>query len=261
MHAAAPPAPRHWRVGTLVYTTGGLIALFCWLLWGDFAWMLKERSAAPVVQLMLSTFKASDLLTGIFLLSLPAAIGLVLAPIVSYRSDRHRGKWGRRIPYLLATTPVAAGAMIALAFSPMLGAWLHSRMGWSPDSLNLTIIVTMGLAWTVFEFATVIANAVFGGLLNDVVPHEVLGRFFGLFRVVSLLTGMLFNYFLIGHAKEHYLPIFLGIGTVYGAGFFLMCLKVKEGGYPPPEEMDAGKPAGFVAAVRTYASECFTKPY
>ncbi|MCC6414716.1 MAG: MFS transporter, partial [Opitutaceae bacterium] len=223
--------------------------------------MLKERSAVPVTQIMLRNFGASDFLTGLFLLSLPAAIGLVLGPIVSYRSDRHRGKWGRRIPYLLATTPVAAGAMIALAFSPMLGAWVHGRMGWAPESLNLTIIVAMGLAWTVFEFATVIANAVFGGLLNDVVPHEVLGRFFGLFRVVSLLTGMLFNWFLIGHAKEHYLPIFVGIGTIYGVGFMLMCLKVKEGDYPPPAEMDAGKPPGFVAAVRIYARECFTQPY
>lgn len=245
----------------MTYTAGGLVALFCWLLWGDFAWMLKERSAAPVVQLMLRTFKASDFLTGLFLLSLPAAIGLILAPVVSYRSDRHRGRWGRRIPYLLVTTPIAAGAMFGLAFSPIIGTWFHARMGWSPESLNLTVIVVMGLAWTVFEFATVIANAVFLALVNDVVPHELLGRFFGLFRAVSLLTGMFFNYFLIGHAKEHYLPILVGLGIVYGVGFFVMCLRVKEGEYPPPSEMDAGQPPGVIAAVRSYARDCFTKPY
>jgi MFS family permease len=256
-----PTRPKLWRVGTLTYTTAGLVVLFCWLLWGDFAWMLKERSASPVVQIMLRKFKASDFLTGLFLLSLPAAIGLLLGPVVSYRSDRHRGRWGRRIPYLLVTTPIAAGAMFGLAFSPAIGSWLHAHMGWSPESLNFTIIVVLGLSWTVFEFATITANAVFGGLLNDVVPHEVIGRFFGIFRAVSLLTGMFFNYYLIGHAQQNYLPILVGLGTVYGVGFFLMCLRVREGQYPPPEEMAAGQPPGLVSAARSYLRDCFTKPY
>jgi hypothetical protein len=40
----------------------------------------------------------------------------------------------------------------------------------------------------------VIANAVFGGLINDVVPPALIGRFFGLFRAVSLLAGIIFNF-------------------------------------------------------------------
>jgi Na+/melibiose symporter-like transporter len=42
----------------------------------------------------------------------PGAVALVLGPIISYKSDRHRGKWGRRIPFLMATTPIAAFGMI-----------------------------------------------------------------------------------------------------------------------------------------------------
>ena len=34
---AAPQSPQTYRVGTLEYTTRGIIALFAWLLWGDFA--------------------------------------------------------------------------------------------------------------------------------------------------------------------------------------------------------------------------------
>jgi len=49
-----------WRTGTLVYTTAGLVVLFCWLLWGDFAWQMKERSVTSVVQLMFLKFQASD---------------------------------------------------------------------------------------------------------------------------------------------------------------------------------------------------------
>ncbi|HNC25256.1 MAG TPA: MFS transporter, partial [Opitutaceae bacterium] len=69
---------REWRAGTLTYSAGALAILFVWLLWGDFAWQLKERSVAPIVQIMLRKFEASDFLTGFFLLSLPSAIGLVL---------------------------------------------------------------------------------------------------------------------------------------------------------------------------------------
>ena len=60
---------RRWHVGTLTYTAGGLAVLFGWLLWGDFAWQLRERSVAPVVQIMLRKFEASDFMTGLFLLS------------------------------------------------------------------------------------------------------------------------------------------------------------------------------------------------
>ncbi|MEO6873902.1 MAG: MFS transporter [Opitutaceae bacterium] len=252
---------RRWHVGTLSYTAGGLVVLFFWLLWGDFAWQLKERSVAPVVQIMLRKFDASDLLTGIFLLSLPAAIGLLLGPIISFRSDRHRGRWGRRIPYLLLTAPFTALTMYGLAFSPVIGTWVHSRLGLEAASRNLTIVVVMGVCWTLFEFAAITTNAVFGALINDVVPREIIGRFFGLFRVVSLVTGMLFNFFLIGHAREHYLPIFVTLGTVYGLGLALMCWFVKEGEYPPPTPLAGGAKPGLRADIRTYARECFSHPY
>jgi hypothetical protein len=92
-------AQRRWQAGTLTYTAAGLVVLFCWLLWGDFAWSMKERSVAQVVQLLLKRFQASDTLAATLITSLPAAIGIFLGPIISYRSDRHRGRWGRRIPY------------------------------------------------------------------------------------------------------------------------------------------------------------------
>ena len=221
---------------------------------------MKERSAQPVVQIMLRKFDASDFLTGLFLLALPAAIGVVLGPIISYRSDRHRGRWGRRIPYLLITSPIATLAMYGLAYSPTIGTWLHGRMGWAPDQQNFTIIMVLGLAWTVFEFATIAANAVFGGLVNDVVPRELIGRFYGMFRAVLLMTGMFFNYFLIGHVKEYFLPILIGIGTIYGGGMIVMCLMVKEGEYPPPEPDKEGR-HGFIAALKSYCRDCFSKPY
>lgn len=256
------PRPKTWQAGTLSYTTAGLVALFCWLLWGDFAASLKDRSVPAVVQLLLKKFEASDTIAGLLIGSLPAVFGLVVIPIVSYRSDRHRGRWGRRIPYLLFFTPLAALSMIGLAFSPDMGAFLDRFLGARSPGLNPSILIFFGLFWATFEFASIIlAGSLIGALINDVVPRPVLGRFFGLFRALSLIAGMIFNYWLLGKAETHYVWVFIGIGALYSVGFTLMCLKVKEGDYPEPPPAKPGVAGGFFAAAGQYFRESFTKPY
>ena len=166
-----------WSLGSLTYTKVGLATLFAWLLFGDVAFMLRERSAAPVAQLMLKHFQASDLLTGLFLVTIPQVIIFLLGPVISYWSDRHRGRWGRRIPFLLIPTPFVSLAMVGLGFSPVLGAAINQWMGIGSENANFTILGLMTLFWTIFEIGVVITNAVFNGLVNDVVPREWLGRF------------------------------------------------------------------------------------
>lgn len=114
--------------------------------------------------------------------------------------------------------------------------------------------------WFMLDFGTTLANGIFVALVNDVVPRNFLGRFFGLFRGVSLIAGILFNYFLFGIAEQNFFLIFLGLAVIYAAGFVTVCLKVKEGTYPPvePEEEKAG---GFSAAAKNYFVECFGHPF
>jgi MFS family permease len=119
----------------------------------------------------------------------------------------------------------------------------------------------LGFFWTLLDFASAALNAVFGALVNDVVPRELIGRFYGLFRVVSLLAGIIFNNFVIGQAKEHFVQILAGVGLLFGVGITLMCLRVQEGGYPPPPPPVPGEKRGFIVAVKTYARDCFSKPY
>jgi maltose/moltooligosaccharide transporter len=173
---------RIWHAGTLVYTSSSLATLFVWLLWGDFAWMIKEHVLWPLVPLILKGFKASDTVIAFFVGTLPAAIGLLLGPVISYRSDRTRSRRGWRIPYLLVTTPFAAVALIGCAFSATLGQWLHGFLGAHSPGRTLLSVLRFGIAWTIFEVGTVAANAVFYALINDVAPHPLLGRFF---RIIS----------------------------------------------------------------------------
>lgn len=254
---------RTWKVGTLTYTSGGLVALFGWLLWGDFAWQMRDRSILPMMQLLFKKYDVSDMVVGLLFSSLPLAIGLVTSPVVSYLSDRHRGRRGRRIPYLILTTPLIVGSIVGLAFSPRLGACLQKILG-PTMGLSLSVLLIMGMFWTVFEFACGIANMVFGALANDVVPQAVIGRFFGMFRAVSLVAGILFNYCLFGKAEAHFSWLFLGVGALYGLGFLMVCLKVKEGAYPPPPPPVPRETAPlkrFLMAATSYFQDGFGHSY
>lgn len=261
--AASPPdvSPegsnrKLWQVGTLSYTTAGLAVLFAWLLGGDFAYNLKERAVIPVAQIMLKGFDASDFLVGLLVGSLPAALGMLLGPVVSVMSDRHRGKFGRRIPFLLLPTPFIVLSMIALGATPMLAERLDLLLGASsPGRTALPLFITF---WVIFEVSSIIANVIFGALIADVVPQALVGRFFGLFRLVGLLAAILFNSTMIGYAESHYFEIFFGIALVYGGGFLVMCLRVKEGEYPPVTKETSALSA---APVWEYFRECFSLPY
>src|ERR1700750_1961119 len=96
-----PLSARRWHTGTLIYTFGALVALFFWLLWGDFALNLKERAGPPTLQVLLIKFHASDKQLALFGTVLPQLMAVLITPIVSYKSDRHRGRFGRRIPFLM----------------------------------------------------------------------------------------------------------------------------------------------------------------
>ncbi len=256
-----PVTPKLWTVGTLTYTSAGLVILFSWLLWGDFAWSMKERSVTPVVQILLKKFGSSDKLAGLFMGTLPGLIGLLLGPVISVRSDRHRGRWGRRIPFLLWSTPFAVLAMVGLALSPQMGKGLHAALGSFSYGLGASVLLCFGLSWTLFEVATIIGQSLIGALVNDVVPHNVIGRFYAMFRALSLLAGIIFNHWLFGKSETHAPAIFLGVGALYGFGFIAMCLKVKEGNYPPPPPREPGGGVRFIQSAKGYFQECFSNPY
>lgn len=250
-----------WKVGTLTYTMGGLFALFALLLWGDFASSMKDRSVTQVFQLLLYKFGASNLLMNLILTSLGAVIGLFLGPFIAYKSDRHRGRWGRRIPFLLLSTPFVSLSLVGVGFAPMLGTKLHELLGTNEPSLNTCVLGTLTFFWVIFDFASAIGGAVFGGLVNDVVPRAVLGRFFGFWRAISLICAIIFNHFIMGSASTHYLEIYVGMAVLFGFGFGFMCLQLKEGEYPPPPPAPPHGALGAFYAIKGYFQECFTIPY
>ncbi len=256
-------APRIWKHGTLTYTAAGLAALFFWLLWGDFTWAMKDRAVGPSATLLIKSFGVSDFIYALVIVAFPNFTNIFLCPIISYISDRHRGKWGRRIPFLLFTTPFIVAGLIGLGFTPMLGNLLHSLPGIAEHlTLEASQLIVFGLFWVLLDFGTTLAGALSGALINDVVPTEMLGRFFALFRAISLIAGMLFNFYLLGRVEAYGAWIFTGIGLLYGIGLLSLCLKVREGEYPPVEPASAAKNLGGIfAPILTYFRQSFSISY
>lgn len=258
-----PSARRTWRAGTLTYTSAGLVALFVWLLLGDFSWSMRDRSVLPMAQWYMTHLAVPNLLFGLLLVSVPAAFTLVLGPVVSVMSDRHRSSRGRRLPFLLFTTPIGALSMIGMGVTPLLARSLHDWAGGLGvgASEKILALAVFAFFWAMFEFATIAGQAVLGGLINDVVPQVLLGRFYGLFRAVSLIDGMIFNFWLMGKIPDHYTLILVVVGVFYGVAFTFVCLKVKEGDYPPVDEAATKPRHAWAEEVRRYFRECFSNPY
>ncbi len=265
-HAAGgkvPPGdevPKHFHAGTLVYTKAGLFTLFTWLLWGDFAFTLMEAVWGQILPLELHSLNAPNILLALVTLTIPQVISFVLNPIVSTMSDRYRGPRGRRIPFLMFATPFVALFLVLMSFSRQIGAFLHELLksgglSWlDANSVTIGVIFVLVLGFRLFEL---FINTIYWYLFNDVVPAVLLGRFLGLFRVVGAVAGALFNFFVLRFAESHASWIFLGAGVLYGVVFFLMCLNVKEGEYPPPDPMTAGSKSPW-AYLKTYGKECFS---
>ena len=247
----------------MTYTAGGLCILFFWLLFGDFAISMRERAGFPSVMELLRQHHASDTTMSLLFSVLPAVIGMFLGPLVSFKSDRYRSRWGRRLPFLIIPTPIGALAMIGIGCSPWIGTQLSGLLGSFSPGTDFCILSLFSLFWILFECVVIITVAIFTGLVNDVVPHGLLGRFYGFFRIISLGAGIIFNYWIFKFTETHLFEIFLGVGLLFGVGFALMCFMVKEGEYPPPpaEEAEGKHPVGFFSNVKIYFMECFSHPY
>lgn len=249
--------PARFKVGTLTYTKASLITLFLFLLWGDFCFTVMETVVPNILPLKLSAIGAPNVLMGIILITVPNMMSMGINPLISFRSDRFRSKWGRRIPFLAGATPFLVLFLILLGYADPIGKWVQGSLLGGRFSEMTVMLVVIGVLMICFQFFNLFITSVYYYLFNDVVPHAYLARFMALFRIVGTCAGAGYNYFVLKYAKTHMEEIFLGAGLLYLVAFLMMCWKVREGAYPPPPPY-VGSQTGFVAALRTYAKECFT---
>lgn len=243
-------------MGTLTYTKAGLASLFVWLLWGDFCLIMVGTAVPATLQVNLREMGAPNWLLSCILTTIPGILNMTVCPVVSFWSDRYRGRWGRRIPFLFAATIPLTLSLVLLGFSRQIGSWLQSAVLGGVSQAAL-ILVVIGILVFCFQFFNMVVSSVYYYLFNDVVPTEVLSRFMSLLRIVGVLSGAVFNWFFLRFVGTHMTEIFLVTAVLYCLALLLMCWRVREGEYPPAPA-NAGGRTGLIGGVRTYFGECFS---
>jgi len=245
-----------YHCGTLTYTKAGIAMLFSWLLWGDFCYTLMESVVPSILPLKLKDLGCSNWLMGAILITAPGVLNMTICPWISFKSDRYRSRWGRRIPFIIGTLPFLCIFLTLLGLSDDTGILLQrnflllSRL--APATVTIALIAVFMI---IFQFFNMFVGSVFWYLFNDVVPASHLGRFIGAFRIVGTGASALYNYFIFGFAETHMREIFIGAAILYFIGFGLVCFMVKEGAYPPLESKNAGR---GLAGVKTFLTESFS---
>jgi Na+/melibiose symporter-like transporter len=252
-------------VGTLVYDRRALINVFIWMLWGDFCLYLMDAGVGNnLILLQFKKFGASNTLIAVVKTSIVEFLIIVLCPIVSTWSDRYRSPRGRRIPFMLYATPVLAVCLSLVGLSPAIARWLISI---SPNLLSeisvggLTIAL-LTTTYTMYKFCDIFPQSVYYPMWADVIPQELMGTFTCLFRVVSTLGVLVFNWFLLKHSEDHPAAICIGAAALYVFAFVLLCTRVKEGEYPPPPPAAEGsRIERTIEYVRRFFRESFSHAF
>ncbi|MFA6102275.1 MAG: MFS transporter [Victivallaceae bacterium] len=250
-----------YHCGTLTYGKAGLAMLFAFLLWGDFCFTLMEAVVPSILPLKFKELGAPNWLIGICLTTVPGAMSMVMGPWVSFKSDRFRSRWGRRIPFIVLTMPFLCIFLALLGWSDnlagMLRQWSPALREYAPATVTIGLIA---LFLAMFKFFDCFVNSVFWYLFNDVVPPQFLGRFMGAFRIVGIAAGALYNWFIFKYAESNMREIFIGVAVLYFIGFGIMCLCVREGQYPTVEGTAGGESKGW-GGLKTFFKESFSHKF
>lgn len=80
---SAASAEPHYRCGSLVYTRKTLVALFGWLLWGDFCFSMMEIVLPNILPLKLKDLGVSNSLMSLVMTTIPGIFDITVGTVVS----------------------------------------------------------------------------------------------------------------------------------------------------------------------------------
>lgn len=262
LHPAAVPSAPVYRAGSLTYTKGALLTLSFWLLWGDFAFAFFESIFTKFLPLFLRDLHASNTLVGLMTGGIVGIVNVLCLPGISRWSDGYRSPFGRRIPFLLVSTPITVLSLILSGFSPEIARFLHTLAPAWISSVLTENSLTLGLLCLFvvsYDFFNMILVCAYNWLLRDVVPDRVMARFLSCFRIVNTIGSMIFLKFVFPYVLSHRAAVFLSVGIFYFAAFLIMCIKVKEGSYP--ERTAASRTTtGVARSFLLFFRECLGHP-
>ena len=259
---STPDSKPEFFVGTLAYTKKALLRVAGWLLVADIGLAFRSRALGSMIQLMLKGMGASNQTIAWLTVTFPSGLSLIFNPVVAHYSDRFRSRWGRRLPFIFITVPILTLSMAAMGFTPFMARHLHHLLGSISPGEQICGLIAFMVIFTIFDLAAIIQGRTWGGLINDVLPQKILGRFMAAMRIVSLVVGIVFNQFLLVHVPKYQTVAFLILSAIYASTMVILVFTVKEGDYPPPPPPVEGQ--GLKALwgnIKGFVLECFGNPY
>ena len=251
-------AVKKYKCGTLEYTIFQIWTLFFWMLWGAIAMRMLGSTFNSATPFLFRNHGLSDTFIAVIMGTVFSWMNTVINPILSTISDNCRSKLGRRIPFILYTAVPAALAVAAMPFYPYLCKFLpETIVGISTKALLL------GFGAIVYNFFYLFIAILYYYLIPDVVPAEMMGRFYGFFRVTSVVTGIVFCKFVLPYVESHPQIIYPVGGVFYLISVLFLCFFVREGKYPAVEKKSHSQPwlQRLGSTLGEYWRECFCSKY
>ena len=225
--------------GTLTYSIPKLALTIFWMMVGYFIYNISTTLPAKMVPIQLDEFGASDFQKMVILTTIGGVLNMIICPYVSFTSDRHRSKLGRRIPFILYSMPFLVISLALFAFADKIGEFIAAEniSFFSDNPFTCGIIVLMIIMF-MYQFFYMYVGSVIHYLCNDIIPKEFFAQVMAAINIAINLGNMFFNIFLFPEANTWYREIFIGSAIAYAVGILLMCLMIKEGEYPPIDGED-----------------------
>ena len=257
------PRRKTFKVGTLVYTKAGLAAVFAWFTGVQLS-MMFAGSAGQWFPLFLREYDISNKEIIILTSTIGSIINMVFNPIISPISDRTRTKWGRRRPFMIFTVPVVAVIVGLMPFTPEITKAFTS-VGWVASLLNMFPVAPLFLVLAVLialqRFLDMFFGTTYYYYIPDTVPSSHIGRLYSVFRIMGMIHGPLFSWFLYPLILTHTKILVVTGAVFYCVSVLLLCWRVKEGEYPPVELKQEEKKPPWYEGVRRYVKECYGHSY
>ncbi|WP_276937200.1 MFS transporter [Dielma fastidiosa] len=174
-------------------------------------WQLYDN-ISPLI--LLNTFHLKDTVSG-FIMSLDNILALFMLPLFGVFSDRVNTRMGKRMPFIVFGTILAAFAMLLLPIA---------------DLMQSMLLFFTALGLTLFAMATYRSPAV--ALMPDITPKPLRSKANAIINLMGavggIITLILITLLVPKTANPNYFPLFLSIASIMLLCVAILFMTIKE---------------------------------
>lgn len=248
-----------YECGPLRYTMAGVVMTVGLLILGFCSLRIASNTMSSLMPLRLKELGASDFTIAFIMTSIAGVLNFTVCPMISFKSDRYRGKrWGRRGVFILGSLPVLSAMLLCFAVSGPAGeAAARILRPWAEMTPATVTIVLIGIIMFIYQFFYMFPASLLYYLYNDVIPAQFVARATGLVQVALTAVAALFDFFFFRHALTHFSALLIAAAIIYTIGMGAMCLLLKEPQLPPLNPQEQRQSRG-ISGLKTFFRESFS---